>query len=96
MGNKLFTDIDLVLDKKVRPALNAHHGDVEVLDLDEDGTLWINLTGECAGCMYADQTTRDLIQKEICAAFPQIKKVDIDNGITDDIIAEALKLMSHR
>jgi Fe-S cluster biogenesis protein NfuA len=96
MEEKLLDEMDEVLEKRVRPSLRAHRGNVEIVNLDDTGTLWISLQGECAGCICADETAANLIQKEICAAFPQVKKVEIDNGITEEILAQAMALMTHR
>jgi Fe-S cluster biogenesis protein NfuA len=96
MEDKLLDEMDEVLEKRVRPSLRAHRGDVAIENLDDTGTLWISLHGECVGCACADETATNLIQKEICAAFPQVKKVEIDNGITAEIMEQAMALMTHR
>jgi len=38
-----------VLDK-IRPALQADGGDVELVEVTEDGVVKLKLTGACAGC----------------------------------------------
>jgi len=96
MDEVLFNKIEEVLDANVRPALFAHMGDLEVCDLDDEGTLWILMTGECAGCPSADETVMNVVEKELLSRIPEIKKVEIDNGISDDIYDQALNLFSHR
>lgn len=96
MNEELKKDIEAVLNLFVRPQLSTHGGDVEVLDLDEDGTLWVEMQGKCSGCPSADETAKGLIQKELVLRIPQIKEVEIDSGIDAETIAEAMKLFTHR
>ena len=96
MNEELRKDIEAVLNIFVRPQLSNHGGDVEVVDLEENGTLWIKMLGQCAGCSSADETAKGLIQKELVSRIPQIKEVEIDSGIDADIIAEAMKLFTYR
>ena len=34
---------------KIRPALQADGGDIELLEVTDDGTVKVKLTGHCAG-----------------------------------------------
>ena len=36
---------------KVRPSLQADGGDVELVDVDEEGVVKVRLTGACGGCL---------------------------------------------
>ena len=92
--DELRKDIEAVLNLFVRPQISAHDGGVEVLYLDDDGILWIEMQGECAGCPSADETAKDLVEKELTARLPQIKGVEIDTGISFEVIENAMKLMS--
>ena len=94
MSEELKKDIEAVLNLFVRPQLSSHGGGLEVLDLDENGILWIEM-GECAGCPSADETAKNLVQKELITRISQIKGVEIDSGISDEILAEAMKLFTH-
>ena len=95
MSEELKKDIEAVLNLIVRPQLSSHGGGLEVLDLDENGILWIEMQGECAGCPSADETAKNLVQKELITRISQIKGVEIDSGISDEILAEAMKLFTH-
>ena len=95
MNEELRKDIEAVLNLFVRPQLSSHGGGLEVVDLDENGILWIEMQGGCAGCPSADETVKNLVQKELVTHIPQIKGVEIDSGISDEILAEAMKLFTH-
>ena len=43
MDEELKKDIEAVLNLFVRPQLSNHGGGLEVIDLDQDGILWIEM-----------------------------------------------------
>ena len=89
--------LENALDQFVRPALTEHLGNLEVTEFDaSDGTLWILMTGRCAGCPSADSTVENLVAKELMGRFPEIRRIEIDDGITDEIYQEAMKLFTHK
>ena len=96
MNEELYSTVEQILDKLVRPYMSSHGGDLEVVDLDKDGTLWVKMLGECAGCPSSDDTIKSLVSTVLLPRVPQIKQVEIDSGITEDIIEEAMRLMTKR
>jgi Fe-S cluster biogenesis protein NfuA len=63
-----------VLDK-VRPALQADGGDVELVEATDDGVVKLKLTGACAGCPMSTMTLRSGIERVLRAEIPEIKEV---------------------
>ena len=59
---------------KIRPALQADGGDVELVDV-EDGVVKVRLTGACNGCPMATMTLRDGIQRVIMEEVPEVKQI---------------------
>lgn len=96
MNEELRKDIEAVLNLFVRPQLSSHGGGIEVVNLDENGILWIEMQGECAGCPSADDTAKSLVEKELAARIPSVRGVEIDSGISDEILEQAMKLFTHR
>ena len=96
INEELQKNIEAVLNLFVRPVLAAHQGDLSICGLDEEGTLWIEMLGQCAGCPSADDTVKNLVKQEITSRIPEIKDVEIDSGISEDIMAEAMSLLTHR
>ena len=41
-------EINRVIEEKIRPVLNAHNGDLELLEVTADGYVKVRLTGACA------------------------------------------------
>jgi Fe-S cluster biogenesis protein NfuA len=64
-----------VLDK-VRPGLQADGGDVELVEVTDDGTVKVRLTGACGGCPMATMTLKMGIERAIKNELPDIKKVE--------------------
>ena len=61
--------------EKVRPALQADGGDVELVDV-QDGIVSVKLTGACGGCPMSQMTLQEGIEKTIREAVPGIKGVE--------------------
>ena len=61
--------------EKVRPALQADGGDVELIDV-RDGIVSVKLTGACGGCPMSQMTLKQGIERAIREAVPGIKAVE--------------------
>ena len=59
----------------VRPNLQADGGDVELVDVSEDGVVKVRLTGACHGCPMSQMTLKNGIEKIIKQQVPGIKEV---------------------
>jgi len=67
--------VEQVIDAKIRPALKADRGNVEVVDVDEDGVVSVKLQGACAGCPMSQMTLRMGIERILKQEIPEVKKV---------------------
>ena len=76
--------IEILFDEQVRPALAAHGGNVEIIDLDND-KLFVRLSGGCQGCSSSKATLKDGIQTLVKQNFPNITEV-VD--LTDHVSGE--------
>jgi Fe-S cluster biogenesis protein NfuA len=61
--------------EQVRPALQGHGGDVELLGVDEDKTVRVRLQGACRGCPGATMTMRMGIERILKERVPDVKQV---------------------
>ncbi|MHC1567595.1 MAG: NifU family protein [Candidatus Syntropharchaeales archaeon] len=62
--------------KQIRPFLQADGGDVELIDVDENGVVKVRLQGACAGCMFSQMTLASVIEQRIREAVPEIDHVE--------------------
>ncbi|MDR0820257.1 MAG: NifU family protein [Endomicrobium sp.] len=61
--------------KSVRPHLQADGGNVELVDVNEDGIVKIKLTGSCGCCPMAAMTLQYGVTNAIKQAVPEVKDV---------------------
>lgn len=66
--------IEAVLDE-VRPALRFDGGDVELIDIKEDGTVLVRMVGACSGCGMSVLTLKAGIERVLKSRFPEITQV---------------------
>jgi len=59
--------------EKIRPQLQMDGGDVELIEITDDGIVKVRLQGHCAGCMHAQETLKDGIERAIKQFVPEIK-----------------------
>lgn len=60
---------------KIRPNLQADGGDVELVDVSEDGVVTVKLTGACRGCPMSQMTLRNGIERYLKKEVPEVKEV---------------------
>ena len=84
--------IEAVLEERVRPALRAHGGEIEI-DRLEEGVLYVKLLGQCAGCPSADLTNETIVEAELVQALPElVRKVAVVQTVSDELWEQAKKL----
>jgi len=59
---------------KIRPALQADGGDVELVDVD-GGVVKVKLTGACASCPVATVTLKQGIERLLKEQITEVKEV---------------------
>jgi Fe-S cluster biogenesis protein NfuA len=68
-----------VIDK-VRPALEADGGGIEVVEiLEDEKAVVVNLTGACHGCPMSTMTIKGYVEKIIKEEIPEIEEVRLVN-----------------
>jgi len=60
---------------KVRPALQADGGDVELVEVTPEGVVKVKLTGACGGCPMSQMTLKMGIERVLKQDVPEIKEV---------------------
>lgn len=70
----MIRQLETLFDEQVRPALAAHGGNVEIVDIDND-ILYLRLQGGCQGCSSSAATLKDGIERLVKQNYPDIKHV---------------------
>ena len=62
--------------EEVRPHLQVDGGDVELVDVEADGTVKVRLTGSCAGCPMSQMTLKWGVENYLKKKIPAVKSVE--------------------
>ncbi len=60
---------------KVRPSLQADGGNVELLEVTDEGIVKVKLTGACGGCPMSQMTLKMGIERVVKEDVPEVKEV---------------------
>ncbi|MCE7748841.1 MAG: NifU family protein [Candidatus Heimdallarchaeota archaeon] len=60
---------------EIRVALQQDGGDIELVDVEEDGTVKVELQGACRGCPYSQMTLTGYVEKVLKERVPGVKEV---------------------
>ncbi len=77
MSENVLIQINEVVDKYIRPALQADGGDIEIVDF-RDNVLSVRLQGACSCCPHARMTLENAVGNTIRQA------------VSEDIVIKAL------
>jgi len=61
---------------KIRPALQADGGDVELVDVGTDGVVKVRLRGACGGCPMSQLTLKMGIERILKKEVPEVTSVE--------------------
>ena len=60
----------------IRPALQADGGDIELVDVDDDGVVQVKLQGACAGCPMSQMTLSQGVERHLKNVVPGVSRVE--------------------
>lgn len=72
--------------EQVRPMLQRDGGDVELVGVEEDGTVKVKLKGACSGCPGAMVTLKQGIERILKESVPEVKEVIAVQDKSPDIL----------
>ena len=61
--------------KEIRPMLQRDGGDIELVEVKEDGKVLVKLQGACAGCPGATMTLKMGVERLLKEKIPEVKEV---------------------
>lgn len=70
MSEEVLSQINEVVDKYIRPALQADGGDIEIVDF-QDNVLSVRLQGACSCCPHARVTLENAVGNTIRQSVSQ-------------------------
>ncbi len=60
----------------IRSILQQDGGNVELVDVSDDGVVKVRLTGQCGCCPMSVMTLKFAIEKRLKEAVPEVKNVE--------------------
>lgn len=72
--NKITEKVEEAI-KDIRPSLQADGGDVELVEVTDEGVVKVRLMGACSGCMMAQLTLKSGIENYLKEQVPEVKEV---------------------
>ncbi|MFP4028238.1 MAG: NifU family protein [Candidatus Brocadiia bacterium] len=64
-----------IIANQIRPALQTHGGDCELVEVTGDGTVKVILSGACRGCPMAQMTIKRGVESKLKEEIPDVKEV---------------------
>lgn len=61
--------------EKIRPALQADGGDIELVGVTEDGIVEVRLQGACGTCPMATMTLKNGVERVLREEIPEVQQV---------------------
>lgn len=74
-NSEMFEQVQEVLDK-LRPFLLRDGGDVQLIDVDEDGVVKVRLLGACGSCPSSTITLKAGIERALLEEVPGVKEIE--------------------
>jgi len=62
--------------EKIRPMLQADGGDIELVEIEDDGTVKVRLVGACSGCAMSQYTLKVGVEQILIKEVPEVKCVE--------------------
>lgn len=84
--------VEAVIEEKIAPLLATHGGGITLVSI-EDGVVKVKLTGACSTCPSAQETNENLIEGSLMEVFPELKRVELDLSVSEDLLAFARKIL---
>ena len=73
---QLFDSVKNVINKDIKPFIEADGGKINLKSV-EDGIVFVELSGACAGCPGAAMTLKGGVERILQSKFPEIKSVKL-------------------
>ena len=62
--------------EKIRPYLQRDGGDIELVEVTEDGVVKVRLQGACHGCPGAQMTLKMAVERRLKQQVPGVERVE--------------------
>ncbi len=60
----------------IRPAIQSDGGDLELVDVSDDGVVLVRFHGACVGCPSRNLTLQSGIERQLKGRIPEVTRVE--------------------
>ncbi len=72
----LFSQVLTIIDRDIKPYIEADGGRISLHSI-EDGVVFVQLAGACAGCPGAAMTLKSGVERILKLKLPEVKEVKL-------------------
>jgi Fe-S cluster biogenesis protein NfuA len=77
MNSDLYNRIEQVIDMEIKPAIERDGGSIELVSIDEQGTVHVRLKGACSKCSASSITLHGGIERVLRKRFPEVTSAQL-------------------
>ncbi|MGQ9678522.1 MAG: NifU family protein [bacterium] len=77
MNPEIKEQIKQVIEDKVRPNLKMDGGDIELVDVTDQGVVKVRFKGHCAQCPFSSMTIAFSVEKTIKEIIPEVVRIEL-------------------
>lgn len=83
------------IDQLVRPCSDLQRMQLKVTDFSQ-GILYLKIVGACSGCGGAEATFQGSIKQEILRTIPEVKEVELDQSVSQELLDLARSILTKK
>ncbi|MBB6217459.1 Fe-S cluster biogenesis protein NfuA [Anaerosolibacter carboniphilus] len=87
--------VNEIIEKKIKPQLNNHQGDIELLEV-KDGIVKVKLLGACSRCPSMKYTLQTVVEDTIRTDIPEVQEVLLIEEISPELLEIAKLILLDR
>jgi Fe-S cluster biogenesis protein NfuA len=76
MNQEIKEKVKKVIEEKVRPNLRMDGGDIELVDVTDEGVVKVRLKGACAHCPFSSMTVAVGVEQTIKEIVPEVVRIE--------------------
>jgi Fe-S cluster biogenesis protein NfuA len=77
MNQELFNKVRTIIENDIKPYIEADGGNIHLKNVEDDGTVYVELAGACAGCPGATMTLKGGVERVLKAKLDDVKEVKL-------------------
>ncbi|MGQ9708749.1 MAG: NifU family protein [bacterium] len=77
MNEEIKNRIKRLIAEKIRPGIVMDGGDIELVEILDDGVVRVRLLGACAHCPFSSMTLASGVEQSLKELVPEVSRVEM-------------------